>query len=251
MNFMRTQNISADFAKQFNEALDNLPKYFRNLNAYSRKLLDDLPRIEFIEPMVVEVSNGSQRQRKFFLIEKLLNGEYKKFNSNNGYICQEARIDEGNDQSDLFGKMINNLDLGAINEGDEDEDSDYESDTDEEDDGLFDSNETAPISGGYNFNDLKSYHIPQAFSHFSFAKSKEKLIVVDLQGVLTLTKEGKHVFELTDPVIHRRHKNNRRRGNFGRTDRGKKGINDFFETHQCNEVCRLLGLKEERVTRFY
>ena len=251
VNFMRTQNISAGFAKQFNDSLDNLPGYFKNLNAYSRKLLDDLPRIVFIEPMVVEVNNGSHRQQKYYLIEKLLEGEYKKFNSNNGYICQEARVDNSEDQIDLFGKMINNLNLGAINEGDEDEDSEYESDTDEEDDGLFDPNETAPISGRYNFKDLKSYHIPQAFSHFSFTKSRKKLIVVDLQGVLTLTKERKHAFELTDPVIHRRNKNNRRKENYGRTDRGKKGINDFFRTHKCNEVCRLLGLEEEKVTRNY
>ena len=31
---------------------------------------------------------------------------------------------------------------------------------------------------------------------------------------------------------------------FGRTDRGRKGILDFFSTHKCNDICRALGLKE-------
>eukprot|EP00956_Cyclotella_meneghiniana_P014296 scaffold21342_cov66-Cyclotella_meneghiniana.AAC.12 len=245
INFLRTQNIAADYAKQFNEDLGNIHTHFNRLHPDTRMHLENLPRIEFIEPMVVEVVDGPKR--KCFLIEKLLDGEYKKFNSNNGYICKEAREQTDNDVDDLIDKFNNNLDLGAIEECDEDEESYDDSLDDEEDiaEKLFDEKETVPIYGNYNLHDLKSHHIPQAFSHFSYVKSRKKLIVVDLQGVLTMTRDGKNMFQLTDPVIHRRNRKAGRQWDFGRTDRGKNGINAFFKTHQCTEMCKLLGLEKE------
>jgi hypothetical protein len=246
---MRTQTISADFAKQFNEALGNLHTHFGNLRSNTKRYLDNLPRIEFIEPMVVDVKHGSKH--KFFLIEKLLDGEYEKFNSNNGYVCREARTDkllyDDDDDDDLI-RGMNNLGLGAIEEDEEEEDSDDE----RSEDGdivanLFDNTESAPIRGSYKLHELKSYHVPQAFSHFSYVKSKRKLIIVDLQGVLTVSQEGKEKYELTDPVIHRRNRKAGRSWDFGRTDRGKQGINAFLKTHKCSEMCKLLGLEKERL----
>ena len=38
-----------------------------------------------------------------------------------------------------------------------------------------------------------------------------------------------------------------RRGAFGRTDRGAKGMADFLRTHECNRLCRALGLKQPTV----
>ena len=84
----------------------------------------------------------------------------------------------------------------------------------------------------------------QAFSHFSYRNNtRRKTLVCDLQGVETASSVGKDragVFELADPVIHYRSKS--RSGVYGRTDLGKKGIHRFFETHQYNDACRLLGL---------
>ena len=34
-----------------------------------------------------------------------------------------------------------------------------------------------------------------------------------------------------------------RKNVFGRTDRGKKGVHDFFQTHHCSELCRMLNRK--------
>ena len=82
--------------------------------------------------------------------------------------------------------------------------------------------------------------IPQAFSHFTHRYTKRKKMVCDLQGVLNKSASPP-VFELTDPVIH--YASTRGRKNvYGRTDRGKKGMNEFFCTHQCNDLCRLLRL---------
>eukprot|EP00961_Rhodomonas_salina_P215428 2909725-Rhodomonas_salina.3 len=50
---------------------------------------------------------------------------------------------------------------------------------------------------------------------------------------------------MTDPVIHYHNKNfGRRKPHNGRTDKGKEGIEKFFQTHRCNALCRRLGLKK-------
>ncbi len=43
-------------------------------------------------------------------------------------------------------------------------------------------------------------------------------------------------FTLTDPVIHHVAKRN------GATDKGTEGMERFFATHTCNQLCRRLGL---------
>lgn len=78
--FMRTQDIANNFAKKFNEAID------RSKDHFSRKhenFFNKLPRIVFITPYVVEVKE--QGVERNILIERMLDGEYKKFNNNMGY----------------------------------------------------------------------------------------------------------------------------------------------------------------------
>ena len=82
--------------------------------------------------------------------------------------------------------------------------------------------------------------VPQAFSHFTYMWSKREKIVCDLQGVLDKSLL-QPLFEFTDPVIHYKSKSGRKNV-FGRTDKGQKGINDFFKTHKCNNVCKALGI---------
>ena len=83
--------------------------------------------------------------------------------------------------------------------------------------------------------------VPQAFSHFTYIWSKHNKIVCDLQGVLDTTKE-QPVFEFTDPAIHYKSKSGEKKRGFGRTDRGHEGIDDFFRSHTCNNVCKALRL---------
>ena len=76
----------------------------------------------------------------------------------------------------------------------------------------------------------------QAFSHYSWAKSKKKLVICDLQGVV----QGNKIF-LTDPAIHcidymaLQPKT-------GGSNLGHPGIKKFFFTHKCNEVCQKMEL---------
>lgn len=139
------------------------------------------------------------------------------------------------------------IDLGIIEEGSEEEDETESDDDDEEE--LFDSKEVTPGEGEYC--DLQDAYFPQAFSHFSYERSRGNFMVVDLQGVFTVKDDGSKVYELTDPVIHQHERLRRRnRGrerkkwDFGRTDRGINGMKAFFETHKCTDACRLLGLSE-------
>lgn len=76
----------------------------------------------------------------------------------------------------------------------------------------------------------------QAFSHWAYVESDHNLLVCDLQGVLN--EEGRHPrFQLTDPCIC-----SRRSPRYGKTDLGVKGYRNFRRTHDCNAVCRGLGL---------
>ncbi|GFH44195.1 hypothetical protein CTEN210_00669 [Chaetoceros tenuissimus] len=76
-----------------------------------------------------------------------------------------------------------------------------------------------------------------AFSHWVFYSTREKMIVCDLQGILDM--EGySPVFRLTDPAINTK----TRKHQFGRTDIGLPGIQNFCRKHRCNKVCQGLGL---------
>lgn len=66
-----------------------------------------------------------------------------------------------------------------------------------------------------------------------------------MQGVYNST-DG---YLLTDPVIHCAASKGGRGGSgrgssklYGATDKGEKGIRDFFATHTCNALCKRLGL---------
>jgi hypothetical protein len=71
----------------------------------------------------------------------------------------------------------------------------------------------------------------QAFSHFTFERSKGRFLVCDLQGVGN---------KLTDPAIHTR---DRERFKLADTNLNEDGFKFFFSTHVCNGICRKLGLK--------
>jgi hypothetical protein len=71
-------------------------------------------------------------------------------------------------------------------------------------------------------------------------------MVVDLQGVLRTKEDGTREYLLTDPAIHRRG-TTVRLGDFGRTDRGEKGMKAFWKSHICTDACSLLGLVQKIV----
>ncbi|KAF3160786.1 hypothetical protein TWF225_003160 [Orbilia oligospora] len=71
----------------------------------------------------------------------------------------------------------------------------------------------------------------QAYSHFSFERSRGALLVCDLQGVGS---------RLSDPTIHTRDAN---RFKLAGTNLHQDGFKFFFASHVCNGICAKLGLK--------
>ena len=79
-----------------------------------------------------------------------------------------------------------------------------------------------------------------AFSHWSYVITENYLIVVDLQGV---DRENKYI--LTDPSIHSQDPQ------FGNTNLGKAGIEQFFKSHKYSEICAAMNLpKNKRHIRY-
>ena len=77
----------------------------------------------------------------------------------------------------------------------------------------------------------------QAFSHFTYVRSGESLLICDLEGV----RNYKGI-QLIDPAIHYRFQPMK----FGDTDSGFVGIKRFFKSHSCNDICRSMGLETIR-----
>jgi hypothetical protein len=207
--FCQTQGTAKLLAEEFNKKLSSIP----GVSSLT-------PRIEFIDCSVYTVRDTGLGEIGV-LVEKQLNTtEYKKWNDNKGGIEGRSVVDSPNN------KPL--VDLSAIPESDE-EDSDLEGDAD---------SETNPTRARIVIHDAD---IPQAFSHFTYYRKKRKMLVCDLQGVLTRSAL-KSKFELTDPVIHYRSSKGRKCV-FGRTDRGADGVDDFFKSHVCSELCRMMKRK--------
>lgn len=90
------------------------------------------------------------------------------------------------------------------------------------------------IEGDYKkFNNNWSWsdderNTPQAFSHFTFERSNQRLLVCDIQGVGNTW---------TDPQFHSHNQEG-----YGKGNMGADGIKRFFETHKCNAICGYLKL---------
>jgi len=73
--------------------------------------------------------------------------------------------------------------------------------------------------------------LAETFSHFTWQYSGGNMQVTDLQGV--------NCSVLTDPQIHCAKEDAFSRGNLG-----KRGMDNFFLSHCCNDLCRKLRLKQ-------
>eukprot|EP00977_Amphora_coffeiformis_P008381 scaffold1893_cov220-Amphora_coffeaeformis.AAC.26 len=290
--FMRTQAIASKFARIYNNALDDLPENFWT---------KQYPRVRFLDPMVIEIEDRTcgVTQTRNILVEPMIEGTYRKFNSNNGKIAAvaESAIAHGEDTNTggIPKRIIDSLlrrgalarssstsvsnaviaeptktqgadvGLGIIEEGSEDEGSD--SGSEHEDIGAIHARTTIVrqktsttlldelVADDVDFvpSTKKSYgkirdeDFAQAFSHYSYVRSGGQLMVVDLQGTLHVKPDQTREFIFTDPAIHKRKRamgsEYLRALNLGRTNRGRQGMEDFWESHVCSDACRVLGLR--------
>ena len=164
------------------------------------------------------------------LVESELEGRFTKWNNNNGeviHVKMQGEVSAATGRLDLSGSQ-------AILEEDEGDGWSDDSSVDLDDFALrlnVDEAVHAPSTA------VQLNEVPQCFSHFTYHFSTSKQLVCDLQGVWNST-DG---FMLTDPVIHYIASNGKRHCN-GATDKGARGVLNFFKTHTCGALCRQLGL---------
>ena len=199
-----TQATASALGEEFNEIVQalHLPK--------------KLPRVAFLKNCyflsAMMFDGGKAGGQRFFFVEQMLDGNYRKWNTNFGTVSRKPTMARGDG-------------LGALAEGVEEEDED-----EDEDERGFSTAHCPTVDD-----------VPQAFSHWTHCKKmqgkKGALLVCDLQGCYS---KAENRFDWVDPVVHSDLGN---KGRFGRTDRGKEGIRDFLRTHKCNALCRLLELQ--------
>ncbi|KAI1139309.1 hypothetical protein F5Y05DRAFT_412414 [Hypoxylon sp. FL0543] len=74
----------------------------------------------------------------------------------------------------------------------------------------------------------------QAFSHFTFERSRGRFLITDLQGAGLM---------LTDPSVQTLDED---RFKLNDTNLNKEGFKFFFATHACNSICQQLGLRSSK-----
>ena len=228
-SFCKTQKIAANLAEKFNQRIN-----------MSLLVGEKIPRIEFLDCYVYVFYD--QDYETNYLVEKQLDhSQYKKWNDNQGGVHGQ-HLNAGPYPEEV--KEMAPLELlkrlkPIISDTIVEENSEDEDELSDEEPPLpsFQTTSVVPVKSELV---ILNEDVPQAFSHFTNTWTKRKKMVCDLQGVLD-TSRVPPVFEFTDPVIHYKSRSERRHV-FGKTDKGQKGINDFFKTHKCNNLCKALGI---------
>jgi hypothetical protein len=259
--FCRTQQLARRIASEFNRKLDGLFRVDKST-----------PRVSFLDCSVYELYDKKMGKQSVLVEEKIDHEAWHKWNMNNGYV-------EGMDAAPEFNhvKMRSALDHLAnieLNEGEEEDDDDtvgivgkygltasgFIGDLDAIDECEEEEEDSLDNDDGDGYGDDSTARkkvqaikfgvseVAQAFSHFSYHATGRKRLICDLQGVYDKTT---NTIKFTDPVIHYFNYGKQERENVhGRTDKGRKGIAMFFDTHKdcCGHLCRLVtgGFKKGR-----
>jgi len=233
--FCETQSLAAHLAVEFNKKLRGLPHFSES----------GTPKISFLKCSVLVLEDPEWRGgERGVLIEKHLDTnrfEWMKWNNNNGAvdgkICHRP-MDVDYQLAKMERDALRGLgNMAAIEEGSEEEaSSDDEYDND---DGRY----RYKAEGEDTTSDLKPSDYLQAFSHFTYLFTNRKVLVCDLQGVYN-TDMVPPTFELSDPAVHYR-SNKGQKMVFGRTDKGQKGVQNFFNSHKCTGICKFMELSKK------
>lgn len=207
--FCSTQQLARRLAGEFNEKLEK-----------THRVDKSTPQVAFLNCSVYQLDDKLQGKTSVLVEEKLDHEKWYKWNANNGFVEGMTKSPEF-DSSKLRAAItkLDHEDLGMIAEGSDEEDEEHTAQQIEPK--VFSASEVA-----------------QAFSHFTYWATGRKRLVCDLQGVFDAKD---NLLKLSDPVIHYYHcGRSDRRFVHGRTDRGRKGIAMFFETHECGHLCLLM-----------
>jgi Alpha-kinase family/von Willebrand factor type A domain len=216
--FCKTQQIARQLAIDFNAKLDQ-----------TRRVHERTPRISLLDCSIYKLVDDGYGTGSV-LVEERLEGKWQKWNANNGFV--EGMKEAPQHCGDTIRKAVSRLaqmdHLADITEG-----SDDEEDSDSEHKGAASRFEQQPI-------EFSPFEVAQAFSHYTYHATRRKRLVCDLQGVYD---EKSRLLRLSDPVIHYHNALATDRKNVhGRTDRGRKGMAVFFDSHHefCGHLCKLV-----------
>lgn len=214
--FCETQQISRRLAEKFNEKIGGI-----------RAVDPKTPKVTFLDCSIYQLNDKKNGKQSVLVEERLDESKWFKWNANNGYVHGEKapKFDEAKIREAVTKLDALDLDMDIIAEGSEDEEE-----SSDEEEGRKESHLLAPVL-------YTPSEVAQAFSHFSYVHSRGKRLVCDLQGVFD---EKGNVLIFSDPAIHYyNHLREDRRMVHGRTDRGRKGVAMFFDTHTCCHLCTL------------
>ncbi|KAL7545059.1 hypothetical protein ACHAWF_008424 [Thalassiosira exigua] len=226
--FTETQDLANYLANEYNQLLQSIPL--------------QTPQLRFLSCSVLVLEDPTfPGGLRGVLVEKMLDTDrfpWVKWNDNNGGLVNGKRkhvaIDVDFELKELQRENARD-NLGAIVEEEEDSDDDESISDVESDDSQNDDVEVTSNTLGINPSEYL-----QAFTHFTYRFTKKKVMVCDLQGVFN-TEMSPPTIEMTDPAIHYASTRGRRMV-FGRTDKGRSGMNSFFKTHKCTKICKYLHL---------
>ncbi|CAD7965772.1 unnamed protein product [Amoebophrya sp. A25] len=191
-----------------------------------------LPHLHFLRTDVYRIREDASTQKfRYLAVEEELQGKYRKFNGNNGWVRPTTKNSSKN-VTDAFGGGVIRSDHDKI--GTKPFEELLQEAKVARTPASFSSKKRLNIShqpdSSRQMNllceDLQS-SIAQAFSHWTYHVSHCKEIVVDIQGA---------EWSFTDPQLNSVPKE------YGRADRGQRGMQEFLASHKCGNACRLLGL---------
>eukprot|EP00978_Attheya_sp_CCMP212_P000899 scaffold1948_cov52-Attheya_sp.AAC.2 len=217
--FCTLQHRARKAAVAFNENLDGITL-----------LDDDTARVAFLDCSVYYMSDPEKGEHSV-IVERRLDGNFQKWNTNNGWHRESSK----RKASDTFAARSS---LNVIREDDSDKN-------------ILNDSDSNCIDVDANTVFVTKDEVAQAFSHFSYFHSGKQALICDLQGVYDRPNRR---LNFTDPVIHYHattKKGKCKRGVYGRTDHGHKGISNFMKTHVCNALCQFVtkGFKTPHESR--
>jgi Alpha-kinase family len=212
--FCKTQNLAQRIATKFNAQLRSNPL-----------IHGKTPQVSFLDCAIYELRDKDVGAHSVVVEEKLDHRKWHNWNTFTVETCSEAGYQQSMLSSQVTGIdeiscSLSSLNLDMIEENSEEEDeiSDEESVKSDSQPVIFSPSQVA-----------------QAFSHFSYSESRGMRLLCGLQGVCN---DATNVLQLSDPVIHHySHHGLGQKNGHRRTDRGRKGIEDFFAKHSCREHC--------------
>ncbi|CAB9526886.1 myosin heavy chain kinase [Seminavis robusta] len=234
--FCMTQQFTSRIAKEFNTELDSLGDFCRSI-----------PRVKVLECSVYHLADPEQGRISVLVEPRLDHMKWTKWNSNTGYIVREKK-DSFHDNPIVDIQSLLSNGLTTIQEDENSVSSDECQGIKDNELTLLGPREREHLSNSENSHASLRFtpsQVAQAFSHFSYVATGEKMLICDVQGV---HDESSNQLLISDPAIHQYYhgRSQQRKNLYGRSDLGEKGMLKFERRHQCTDLCRLVTSRLRR-----